>query len=387
MLQIQMLGKFRIAGDHIHYDEKLSSKLVGLLSFLLMNSSREVSRDKLLSYLWPDSNEEAAKSNLRFNLWNLRKIIPLDRKGEELVLSGKDSCRINENYEFYCDRLELDRFRSCSEYTVEELVRLKDLFQGDFLEGLYLRNCNEFNELVLFERVACQNRQVEILKSLLEVYEEEGRFEEGLQILMEMEAIEPYNERFAWKIMNLYAREGNRAAALRYYKKFENSLRRHLNISPNDELKTLYASLQEDYPVPEQPILMGRNKKINLRGYGIPSVDFFWLSDILLQVIRQADCSVMKKIDDHYLADLAFIQRELLRFLNAAGDGTETIGTIPDVRIIQAFVRLMEMLGQTYQVEVVQPAIEEIDEKSKMALEYLKNRKVAGVLIQSPKES
>lgn len=387
MLRIQMLGKFSVTKDHIHYDDKLSSKLVGLLSFLLMNASREVSRDKILSYLWPDSNEDAAKSNLRFNLWNLRKTLPLDRKGEELVIIGKDSCRINENYEFYCDRMELDSFRSCSDHSVEELERLKDLFLGDYLEGLYLRNCNEFNELILFERVSLQNRQVEILKSLLAVYEEAGRMEEGIQILTEMEAIEPYNESFAWKVMDLYARAGNRAAALRYYKKFENSLRRHLNIAPNDELKSLYGALQENHPVPEPQTSLPRNKKINVKGYGIPTVDFFWLSDVLLQLIRQADCTTIKRLDSNYLADLGFIQRELFRFLSSPGEGGEAVGSVPDVRIIQAFVRLMEVMGQSYQVEMVLPAAKEMDEKSIMALEYLESRKVGGVVIHRPKES
>lgn len=145
--------------------------------------------------------------------------------------------------------------------------------------------------------------------------------------------------------------------------------------------------LQENHPVQEQQAGLPRNKKINVKGYGIPTVDFFWLSDVLLQLIRQADCATIKRLDSNYLADLGFIQRELFRFLSSPGDGGESAGSVPDVRIIQAFVRLMEVMGQSYQVEMVLPAAKEMDEKSIMALEYLESRKVGGVVIHRPKES
>lgn len=47
----------------------------------------------------------------------------------------------------------------------------------------------------------------------------------------------------------------------------------------------------------------------------------------------------------------------------------------------------MEVMGQSYQVEMVLPAAKEMDEKSIMALEYLESRKVGGVVIHRPKES
>ena len=80
------------------------------------------------------------------------------------IISGRDYCRINEKYSYSCDKTMLDCFKVSQIENAEDLLMLKDLFKGDFLEGLYLRNCNDFNEMILFERVVCQNKQVEILE-------------------------------------------------------------------------------------------------------------------------------------------------------------------------------------------------------------------------------
>src|SRR5665647_157675 len=142
---------------------------------------------------------------------------------------------------------------------------LKSFFKGDFLEGLYLKNCIDFNELILFERVACQNKQVEILKKLVTLYEGFEMYEEGLQILNEIDTIEPYNENFAYQTITLYGKLGNRAGAINYYKKFENNLRRNLNISPDKELKILYANLLEDTcDVKNNHRVKNRKKKLNI---------------------------------------------------------------------------------------------------------------------------
>ena len=70
-----------------------------------------------------------------------------------------------------------------------------------------MKNCNEFNEIILFERVVCQTKQIEIMQKLADLYEEVNRSEEELQVLHEMMTIEPYNENFAYRILNIYKKQ------------------------------------------------------------------------------------------------------------------------------------------------------------------------------------
>ena len=132
MLTINMLGKCAIFYDGECISEKLSSKLVALICLLVLNKNRNMSKEKIISYLWPDSNDEAAKSNLRFNLWSIKRMIPQSCDGEDFILSGKDFCRINEKYPYSCDKVMLDRFQASKLENVQELIHLKDLLKVTF---------------------------------------------------------------------------------------------------------------------------------------------------------------------------------------------------------------------------------------------------------------
>ncbi|HOL16600.1 MAG TPA: hypothetical protein PLZ49_10540, partial [Bacillota bacterium] len=85
MLSINMFGQMSISYNGASIAAKLSKKLMALICLLVLNAHREMSREKITAYLWPDSEEESARYNLRYNLWVLKKVIPLDANGESFV--------------------------------------------------------------------------------------------------------------------------------------------------------------------------------------------------------------------------------------------------------------------------------------------------------------
>ena len=89
MLTINMLGKGAILYKNECISEKLSSKLVALICLLVLNKNRNMSKEKIISLLWPDSDDEAAKSNLRFNLWTIKKTVPQSDGGEDFYYFRK----------------------------------------------------------------------------------------------------------------------------------------------------------------------------------------------------------------------------------------------------------------------------------------------------------
>ncbi len=388
MLTINMLGKINISIDGENIVDKLNNKLIALICLLVMNRNRDMSKGKIASILWPDSDGDAGRYNLRYNLWLMNKLIPPDSQGAGFIIAGKDSCRINEGYLFVCDKCLLDRFCVSMNPTVEQLAELKEQFKGDFLEGLYLKNCNEFNELVLFERVVCQNRQVEILKELVSAYERENRLKEGLQVLSEMMAVEPYNEACAHRLMDFYSRLGNRTAAIHYYKQFERSLRGNLGISPNDELKALYAGLiqspcgrkQEDREGHH-----GKKRKIVIEGNGIKELDYYWISDVLTKLLAKTEHKHIFAIDKRYIADLGFVHNALLLEYERH-TLTETMQTsfVPAVRISHAFVWLLQHLTENYDLKIIVNHPEQIDPASHSILKAAVDSGVKGIVCGNP---
>jgi DNA-binding SARP family transcriptional activator len=381
-----MLGKVNITYKGQSIDDKLSSKLVALICLLVLNMNRDVSKEKIASYLWPDSDNDAAKYNLRYNLWMIKKLIPQDSNGAHLIISGKDYCRINEKYHFNCDKSLLDQFNTRRNKNVEELTRLKELFKGDFLEGLYLKNCNEFNEMILFERVVCQNKQVEILKELANLYEIKEQYEDGLQILNEMVAIEPYNEAFAYRVIDIYVKLGNRAAAISYYKNFESTLRRNLNISPDHDLKLLYASLLDSAICMKNEYrdkTRARNKKIQITSRCLQDVEYFWVADVINEIMKKADKKYMLRLDKKYVLDLSFIQNELLLdYEKYVSPEHESIAYVPSVRIINAFCKFLHYASEIYDIDIKVLNIEAIDTISLNILKHIEQSKIENLSIQ-----
>lgn len=387
MLTINMLGKGAILYDNECISEKLSSKLVALVCLLVLNKNRNMSKEKMISLLWPDSDDEAAKSNLRFNLWTIKKTIPQSDDGEDFLISGKDFCRINEKYPFHCDKAMLDCFKASQAENIEELLKLKDLFKGDFLEGLYLRNCNEFNEMILFERVVCQNKQVEILEKLISLYDEQEKYEEELQILNEVAAIEPYNEHFASQAVRIYSKLGNRTAAINYYKNFEIVLRRNLNTSPNNELKLLYKELLESscsYK-PEQSSkdkLLIKQMNIKMCG-GLPDVEYYGIADLIDQIFCNAEKKHIFDLEQQFIKDLSFIYCGfLLENEKPAADLPEKACNVPPVRIALAFHKLMEHVSARYHINIQISDFEDMDQISQNLIRHIQKAGYDHIIIR-----
>ena len=121
MLNISFLGKSKFEYDGKGLEDQLGNKAVALICLLILNDKRYLSREKIVGYLWPDSNIEAAKYNLRYNLWLIKKNICEDANGNLFLRVDNDCCCINKKYEFECDILDIVNFKPSKEDTVESI--------------------------------------------------------------------------------------------------------------------------------------------------------------------------------------------------------------------------------------------------------------------------
>ncbi len=390
MLQISLLGKTRISCGGELLDKQLSTKAQALVYLLIAHNGRFLSREKIMAYLWPDSTPEAARYNLRYNLWQLKKLLPQDGAARSLVLSEKDGCSIDPRYSFQCDLLTI---QSCSLHSrdLEELSRIKSLFCGDFMDGWYLKNCNEFNDMILFERMNCERIQVELLKSLARRYEESRFPEEALATWKEMAQVDMDNEEIAYNIVRLHLEMGNRVAAINHYKKFETSLWDNLNIAPNEELQQLYRTLTSGIdPVHTEgkaPAPRSRSA-LEITGHCIKGIDYFLVSDVISGLLRHVDKGFLRNFDKSYVEDLSVIQRDLLicyekttgKPLDVSASAAE--GHIPSVRIVQAFCKLIEYLTGQYDIRLRISNREHMDEVSAQILAYLETSDIPGFFLE-----
>jgi len=383
-LSINLLGRVEFEFGEKQLEHKLSNKGTAFISLLMLDPGKQISREKVIAYLWADSDEEAARYNLRYNLWNIKKLIPTDEQGNELILSHKDNCRINPAYQYKSDVRELSRYEMKGrDASIEELIACKELFRGDFLEGIYLKNCDEFNEKIILERMVYQNKYIELLKKIADNYETCKKYKECIQALNELICIEPYNEAVAHKQICAYINWGKRTEAISYYKKFEATLRSNLNVFPGKELKDLYTKLtleprelRDESPVDAKLTKQTIEMEVNC----IENIDYFCISEIIRKIMLKADRKYVFGLNKCYLEDLNFIQLEVgLGYERLYNDKCFLHASLPSVRVVDAVAKLILYISEIYQLQIKIVNPKDMDQASFNIIKYINQLQIEDV--------
>ena len=383
VLSINMLGRTTINYKGEFIESKISTKAIALICYLISNSDRKISREKLAGYLWADSDDESSRYNLRFCLWSIKRIIQHDEFDEEFIISEKEFCHINKSYDFFCDILFLREIEGEAELSLEQLLELKTYYSGEFLEGLYVNKSPEFNDFVLFERIVYQNKNVELLNRILGKYESLGKYADCVGILKEMLAIDTFNEEFVHLLVQSYYKAGNPNGAINYYQSFEKSLRKNLNVSPSKKLKSFYESMILDkQDVRESFIEAHANiekHQIIIDTFCLGEIPFFWISDTIGKIVEEFGKENILELEINYISDLASIQNKTLQLYDGE---IEIPCSVPPVRIINAFCELLRVVSNMNTILIKINNIENIDSMSKDALQYIKNCSIEGLILK-----
>ena len=367
MLDIKFLGKVKIEYDGIDITDKFGAKTKALLSLLILNKDKSLNREKIISYLWPDSSEDSGRFNLRFNLWQLRNIIGLDENGNKFLHTGRSHCNINVNYKYNCDVIDIKKINLKENVTIKKLEELRKKFNGEFFEGFYFKNCNNFNENIILERSYFEEQKIKILLKLVSLYEIESNYEECNEILKELISIEPYDEEIALRILEIYEKNGKRSLAILFYDDFKKKFMTFLGISPCEELEKKYLEIKSKNISKEKinnNIINTNKSGLLLETHCIGKIKYFWINNFLDKILEKIN--INKYLNENEIKDLSYININLF---------TDTLILIPpDIRIINILLKLLEKLTTEYNLVVRIIQIEKIDYISKIFLEELKRR-------------
>ena len=389
MLNLHFLGKSKIEYNGKEIEDKLGNKAVALICLLVLNEKRYLSRDKIIGYLWPDSNTDAAKYNLRYNLWLIKKNILEDKNNNSFIKVDTECCSINSKYDYDCDINDIMKFKPSCRDTVDSMLKLKRLFRGDLLEGCYFNKCDEFNDLIIYERINFEQRKVKILQRLAEVYENDKMYDVCIEVLKEILEIEPYDEKIALKLMDIYRKIGKRALAIKYFNEFSYNLSCSLGIHPSNELRNKYneikmsvSELGETSNSAKATVKNTNNiSDIKIISYCIKNVDYFWISDVIGKIVDLGIDYCIKKLSEKQLIDLGYIQSDILKFYTEEIDMLDYKREVMDVRIINAFVKLLEAVCNERSTTIIILNKTDMDEISANVVEYLRKIRIKGLNI------
>ena len=152
-LIFSLLGRLQIEHRQLGFITLVNRKAIGLLSYLLIESSHAHSREFLLGLLWPDLPTPAAQNNLRVTWAHLQKALGTSASDEQPYLIGD---RLTLRFNPLSDHeLDVARFNSLIEACrlhphpdphacadcATRLTQALELVRGEFMEEFSLSDC------------------------------------------------------------------------------------------------------------------------------------------------------------------------------------------------------------------------------------------------------
>ncbi len=244
-LSVSLLGGFSVVLDGRLITSFESNKVRALLAYLVTEADRPHSRDKLSALLWPDMPDQAARSNLRYALSNLRKAIGDAYASQPFLCISKQTVQLNLDGNLDADVLTFSRQLGQSPLGLSNLEEAMRMYQGDFLDGFYIGGDSAFEEWVVLKREQLRRQALETLHHLAQAYQENGDLANALSASWRRVDLEPWSEESHRDLMLLLGLSGRRAAALSQYETCRRVLAEELNVEPSSETTRIYEQIRD----------------------------------------------------------------------------------------------------------------------------------------------
>ncbi len=209
-------------------------KTLALLALLAPAGKNGLSRDKLIAYLWPESDAEHGRNLLNQACYALRRDLH-----EREVLLGASELRLNQDVlasDVQVFEAALQRGDS------EAAVRA---YAGPFLDGFFISGAPEFERWVDAQRARLKQCACQALEALATAAAARGEHTTSVAWWRRLAALDPLNARIARALMEALAATGDRAGALQHARVHEALLRQELDAAIDPAVSDFVRQLRE----------------------------------------------------------------------------------------------------------------------------------------------
>ncbi len=235
---IQLFGSFALRDARGTAVPLSAKKARALLAFLALSPHQAHPRDKLAALLWEDVPDLQARTSLRQALAVLRPA--LARLGTALEATPETISLTLPR-----DGLDVARFEDLAAAgTPDALRQAAAIYRGDLLDGLHVRAAG-FEDWLAAERQRLREMALQALVHVLDHEIASGEWEHGVHTALRLLAFDPLRESAHRSLMQLYARTGRQALALRQYERCRDLLRAELGLAPEPETDALFREIRE----------------------------------------------------------------------------------------------------------------------------------------------
>lgn len=223
MLQLRTFGGLTLRrGEDDLTGAATQRRRLAILAMLAVVQQHGLSRDKLVGYLWPESDAEHARHVLNQLLYAQRR-----QFGEDGLFLGRKTLRLNPGV-IWTDVGALEQ--AVDNGDLEEAVAL---YRGPFLDGFFLKDAPEFERWVDDQRSRLARRTTAALAALAQRATSAGDHRKAAEWWRRAGEIDPYDSTTALALVQALSASGDRAGALLAARRHEDLLQQDLGVAPD----------------------------------------------------------------------------------------------------------------------------------------------------------
>ena len=203
------------------------SKMEALFYYLAVMG--QVNRDEIAGILWGDKENQVARKNLRNTVYQANKIF----EGDIIVSPSRSSLALNPHLSFSLDVQLFER----------DPLSALDLYRGDFLEGFYVKDDEDFDQWASRKRDAFRKLYIE---SCYQKIKKVGFGDPSIELLLHhLVELDEFEEKNYQLLMEYYSFHHQLGKFFETYYKLVDLLDRELSVRPSRAIEELYHSVLE----------------------------------------------------------------------------------------------------------------------------------------------
>ncbi len=236
MLHLRTFGGLDIdRGGGLLVGGAVRRRHLALLALLTSQREHGMSRDKVLGYLWPESDTAHARNNLKQTLFSLRRLL-----GPTVFPSRESVLRVDPS------ALQVDLWEFESALARGDHAGAAAVYVGPYLDGFYIEGLLEFERWVEAERHKLAELHAGALRCLAQRADAAHDHASAVNWWRRLALVEPLSSSSAIGLMRSLAAAGDRVAALEYAGRHAALLTEALNLPPDEDAIALAQQLQSE---------------------------------------------------------------------------------------------------------------------------------------------
>lgn len=240
-VQIYTLGRFVVVRDAspLASPGKGKQRVLDLLKAIIARGPHGAPPELLAGILWPETEGDTARDDLRVALYRLRKLLG----DEQAVLSADGRIRLNPEW-CWVDAFALETALEKPCWQSAPDPELLQLYEGNFLAT------DGDQPWLMAQRERLRSKFLRAIEAAGAERVAAGNLDGAIELYQRATEVDPLAETLYRRLMDCYVRQGRTAEAMNVYRRCRQMLSVVLGMKPGPETEALHDALASERPGP-----------------------------------------------------------------------------------------------------------------------------------------